>query len=155
MGRHESLRTVFPEVDGVPYQHVLDTGTALETAGLRLEAEHAEEDGLAAALTAFAGRGFDLTAEPPLRARLFTLAPDRHVLALVLHHVAGDGWSTAPLARDLITAYLARSRDRMPSFAPLPVQYADYALWQRELLGEESDPESLVGRQIAFWRSAL
>ncbi|MBB5968204.1 non-ribosomal peptide synthetase, partial [Planomonospora venezuelensis] len=146
---------MFPEVDGVPYQHVLDTGTALETAGLRLEAEHAEEDGLAAALTAFAGRGFDLTAEPPLRARLFTLAPDRHVLALVLHHVAGDGWSTAPLARDLITAYLARSRDRMPSFAPLPVQYADYALWQRELLGEESDPESLVGRQIAFWRSAL
>ncbi|MFB9883089.1 condensation domain-containing protein, partial [Planobispora siamensis] len=155
------LRTVFAEVDGVPYQRILDTGPDLERAGFGLDVEHVEhvehveEARLTDALTAFASRGFDLAAETPLRARLFTLAADEHVLALVLHHIAGDGWSMAPLARDVITAYLARSRGRAPSFGPLPVQYADYALWQRELLGEEDDPGSLISRQVAFWRAAL
>nr|BFE81266.1 hypothetical protein GCM10020093_038670 [Planobispora longispora] len=148
-GRHESLRTVFPEVDGVASQHVLP---AVEPP---LEVIRVGAGELGTALAQAAGRGFDLAAEPPLRAFLFELDASTRVLLLVLHHIAGDGWSMAPLARDVITAYAARVRGAVPSFEPLPVQYADYALWQRELLGEESDPDSLASRQIAFWRSAL
>ncbi|WP_433258995.1 amino acid adenylation domain-containing protein [Streptosporangium sp. CA-135522] len=147
--RHESLRTVFPEVDGVACQRVLDTAEPA------FEHTILEEAGLADALLAFASRGFDLATEAPLRAELFTLGSDEHVLAMVLHHIAADGWSLAPLARDVITAYAARSRGRAASWAALPVQYADYALWQRELLGRESDPDSLISRQVGFWRAAL
>ncbi|WP_343967259.1 amino acid adenylation domain-containing protein, partial [Streptosporangium amethystogenes] len=149
VGRHESLRTVFPEVDGVACQRVLDT------AEVPFDQVSVGEGELADGLRAFAGRGFDLEAELPLRVRLFTLNPGEHVLALVLHHIAGDGWSMAPLARDVLAAYAARSRGVAPGFVPLPVQYADYAVWQRELLGSESDPGSLVSAQVAFWRSRL
>ncbi|WP_433361774.1 amino acid adenylation domain-containing protein [Streptosporangium sp. CA-115845] len=149
VGRHESLRTVFPEVDGVACQRLLDTAeVSFDQVGVG-ESELADE------LRAFAGRGFDLAVETPLRVRLFTLDPGEHVLALVLHHIAGDGWSMAPLARDVLAAYAARSRGVAPGFVPLPVQYADYAVWQRELLGSESDPGSLVSAQVAFWRSRL
>ncbi|WP_449066502.1 condensation domain-containing protein, partial [Planomonospora algeriensis] len=158
VGRHEVLRTVLPEVGGVPFQHILDISELCDgsgTGGFPLEVERVGESGLAEALSAFAGRGFDLVTEPPLRARLFETAADERVLLLVVHHVAADGWSMAPLARDVIAAYAARSRGEAPVFAPLPVQYADYALWQRELLGEEADAGSVAARQVAFWRGAL
>ncbi|MFD6826962.1 condensation domain-containing protein, partial [Streptomyces sp. NPDC060085] len=150
--RHESLRTVFPEgEDGVPVQRVLDGMDA--TVDMPIT-EMGEED-VDGAIAAMAGQGFDLRSELPLRAALLALPDGAHVVVVVLHHIAGDGWSMAPLARDLAEAYEARTADRAPEWTPLPVQYADYALWQRELLGDETDPDSLLGRQIAYWKEHL
>ncbi|MEU2792834.1 non-ribosomal peptide synthase/polyketide synthase [Streptomyces sp. NPDC007100] len=151
VARHETLRTVFPETQGGPGQVVLGPD---ETA-VELRTHRADEAGLTAALTEAAGYRFDLTAEPPLRADLFALAPDDHVLLLVIHHIAGDGWSNVPFARDLSTAYTARAAGRAPAWAPLPVQYADYALWQHDLLGSEDDPGSLISAQVAHWTETL
>jgi amino acid adenylation domain-containing protein len=149
MARHEVLRTVFPTADGVPYQRILDVievGWAVDATG-----SPATTDAIAEA----AGHVFDLATEIPLRATLFANGPTDHVLVLVVHHIAGDGWSMGPLARDISTAYAARRAGDPPTWRPLPVQYADYALWQRELLGDESDPDSLVAKQVAYWRGAL
>ncbi|MEV8635084.1 amino acid adenylation domain-containing protein [Streptosporangium sp. NPDC051023] len=148
-GRHESLRTIFPEADGEPYQEVL------EGARPDLQMVGCEADGLRDAVSAIVTKGFDLTSEPPVRATLLALSPSEHVLVLVFHHIAADGWSLGPLNRDLTTAYLARAAGSAPGWRPLPVQYADYALWQRELLGDPADPESLLTRGLAFWKAAL
>ncbi|MFE9429268.1 amino acid adenylation domain-containing protein, partial [Kitasatospora sp. NPDC006697] len=154
LGRHEVLRTVFPTVGGEPHQLVL----APEQLSWRLESVDVSDfapDDLVAALAAAAGYKFDLAVEVPVRAWLFEESTDEHVLVLVVHHIAGDGWSMAPLGRDVSTAYAARTEGRAPEWAPLPVQYADYALWQRELLGDAADPQSLLARQLAYWRAAL
>ncbi|MEU6484916.1 amino acid adenylation domain-containing protein [Streptomyces sp. NPDC046887] len=146
--RHESLRTVFPEADGRPRQVVLDAVpelTVVET----------DEAGLAAAVGEAAAYRFDIRTDTPVRAWLFALSETDHVLLLVVHHIAGDGWSMAPLGRDLSAAYQARAAGRAPRFDPLPVQYADYTLWQHAMLGDEDDPESVIARQAAFWRTTL
>ncbi|MFF4948094.1 amino acid adenylation domain-containing protein [Streptomyces chattanoogensis] len=149
--RQESLRTVFVDEGGVPWQRILEP----DEVDVPLNAVTVTEADLAEELATAAGRGFDLASEPPLRAWLFDLGPQDHVLLLVLHHIAMDGWSLEPLFRDLSTAYGARVEGREPSWEPLPVQYADYAVWQREMLGSESDPESLVSRQLRYWQEAL
>ena len=98
---------------------------------------------------------FDLATEIPVRARLFSVADREHVLVLTMHHIAADGWSLAPLLRDLSTAYGARCAGRAPGWAPLAVQYVDYTLWQREHLGELEDPASAIAAQLGFWERAL
>ncbi len=149
VARHESLRTVFPEADGAPYQHVLDS------ASVELPAADITETELPEALKSAARYAFDLAAEIPLRAELFTVSEHRHVLVLVVHHIAGDGWSLGPLATDLTRAYTARVEGRVPEWRALPVQYADYTLWQNELLGDQNDPDSLFATQIDYWIEAL
>ncbi|MFC6575515.1 condensation domain-containing protein [Planomonospora parontospora] len=133
----------------MPFQRILDAAEP------PVEVIRVEADRLGPALAAAAGRGFDLTAETPLRVFLFETAPEEQVLLLVVHHVAADGWSMGPLARDVIAAYAARCEGREPGWAPLPVRYADYALWQRELLGDEAEPGSVAAGQAAFWRGVL
>ncbi|WP_223778158.1 non-ribosomal peptide synthetase [Streptomyces sp. 135] len=151
IGRHEILRTVYGVAAGEPYQRVLK---ATDLAWHLTAADIAPAD-LDRKIAAAVGYAFDLTAEIPVKAWLFTTAPDEHVLVMVVHHIAGDGWSMGPLARDLSTAYASRTRGTPPAWEPLAVQYADYTLWQRELLGDESDPDSLFSRQTAHWREAL
>ncbi|WP_157875953.1 non-ribosomal peptide synthetase, partial [Streptacidiphilus griseoplanus] len=152
--RHEALRTVFPAVDGEPHQRVLHLA---ETGPLLTVRDASGLDGAAldAALAEAAAHVFDLGAEAPLRATVFTVAPREHVLLLVVHHIAADGWSLAPLAADVSRAYAARQHGEAPAWQPLPVQYADYTLWQRELLSEDGGPESLLNEQLAHWRTAL
>ncbi|MER7491045.1 condensation domain-containing protein, partial [Streptomyces sp. NPDC126497] len=151
VGRHEVLRTVFAVADGEPYQRILP----VEEAGFALTVTDVRAEDLDAAVAEAARYAFDLSTEIPVRARLFRVGPDEHVLVLVVHHIAGDGWSMGPLARDVSVAYGARCEGRTPGWAPLPVQYADYALWQREVLGSEEDPGSVLSRQVGFWREAL
>ncbi|MGP4092178.1 amino acid adenylation domain-containing protein, partial [Streptomyces sp. KR55] len=149
VARHEALRTVFPDTDGRARQ------VALDTWDVPLPVVDTDEQALPELLREAAGAGFDLARELPLRVTLFSLGEREHVLALVMHHIAGDGWSMGPLAHDLGTAYAARHDGRVPDWQPLPVQYADYALWQRELLGAEDDPGSLAHEQLEYWRTAL
>ncbi|WP_415924508.1 amino acid adenylation domain-containing protein [Streptomyces sp. WI04-05A] len=149
--RHESLRTVFPESDGTPRQVVLPAEAARPSLDV-VDAVGQDESVLLSGLT---GRGFDLAVEPPLRAGLLVRGPEEHLLVLVVHHIASDGWSTAPLFRDLSDAYTAALDGRTPDRDPLPLQYADHALRLHELLGDESDPDSVMSRQFAYWTRAL
>ncbi|MFE4412486.1 amino acid adenylation domain-containing protein [Streptomyces sp. NPDC056821] len=149
--RHEALRTVFRETGGTPYQVVLDAETATPV----LTTRTVTEEELPEALIGAVAPGFDLAVDPPLRATLYELGPDTHVLLLVLHHIAGDGWSMSPLARDFCLAYTARMKGEAHGQDPLPVQYADYSIWQREVMGREDDPDSTVSRQLDFWKRAL
>ena len=142
--RHETLRTCYPDHDGEPCQHILAPGPA----AIALPLTQATEQDLPGLLRQAAAEPFTLAAAGPIRARLFHLAPASHVLLLVIHHIATDGWSIRPLTRDLATAYHARTRGTAPPWTPLPVQYADYALWQHA-----SAPAR--GTDLDFWTREL
>ncbi|OZM71812.1 non-ribosomal peptide synthetase [Amycolatopsis antarctica] len=143
--RHEVLRTVFPDHDGTPYQQVLDQVRP------ELPLVEVTEAELVPGIGAAAAHEFRLDREPPLRPVLFRLAEDDHVLLFLLHHIAGDEWSAGPLRRDLFGAYRARTLGAAPQQEPLPVQYADFALWQGKLL----DGTELADRQGRFWQATL
>ncbi|MEO5875426.1 MAG: amino acid adenylation domain-containing protein, partial [Streptosporangiaceae bacterium] len=148
MRRHEVLRTVYGSIDGEPYQRVLDRPP--------VPWEVRRVDLLELALDDAAARPFDLTAEPPIRVTLFDLGGGDRVLLILLHHIATDGESLRPLFADLSAAYTARRAGRAPQgWTPLPVQYADYGLWQRSVLGAASDAGGLLFRELEFWRERL
>uniref|UniRef100_UPI002456E4B3 amino acid adenylation domain-containing protein n=1 Tax=Nocardia carnea TaxID=37328 RepID=UPI002456E4B3 len=151
--RHEVLRTYYPETDSGPVQVVLPAGRRV----VELETRIVPPDAVETALIELLTLPFDVTAEVPLRVVLFEIdgAADEYILAVVVHHISGDGASTGPLTRDLMTAYAARAAGVEPGWQPLAVQYADFSIWQRELLGDESDPDSLAHKQIEYWRTSL
>ncbi|MCX5041573.1 amino acid adenylation domain-containing protein, partial [Aldersonia sp. NBC_00410] len=160
--RHESLRTIYPEIDGLGFQQVLPAAEA----HLDLVPVPVTEAELFGAVAGIVGRGFDVTVEVPVRARLLRVTDvadvtdaavvgDEFVLVVVVHHIAADGFSMGPLARDVMVAYESRTRGEVPGWAPLPVQYADFALWQRAVLGSDGDAESLISRQIDYWKTQL
>ena len=213
IGRHESLRTLYPVDAAGPRQVVV----GVEVAAPPMPVVDTEDGApLRARINGLAAIGFDLATEPPVRVGLFRivdpshsagdvpeaaehssgiapvssspsagvppvssgpssgLAPvsssytatdvsestggvsaDVHVVVLVVHHISADGASMAPLAADLVAAYSQRARGAETVRMPLTVQYADFALWHRELLGSESDPESLAARQIRYWTETL
>ncbi|WP_435866827.1 amino acid adenylation domain-containing protein, partial [Streptomyces viridosporus] len=149
VARHESLRTVFTDTEQGARQVVRDAVPELvvERTGPARAAERIDEA---------ARHVFDLSTDLPFKAWLFETEPGTAwALTLVVHHIAADGWSLAPLVRDLAHAYSARTESLAPRWEPLPVQYADYTLWQRQLLGAEDDPAGLQSRQLAYWRDQL
>ncbi|SCE53814.1 non-ribosomal peptide synthase domain TIGR01720/amino acid adenylation domain-containing protein [Streptomyces sp. DvalAA-14] len=147
--RHETLRTRYPETNGIPHQLILPPGRAVPPLGVT-DASAEDLDGRIASVLA---QPFDVVTDPPLRAWLFRQAADRHTLVVVVHHIAADGWSLDPLTRDLAAAYRARLQGQPPNWAPLPVQYADYTLWQHELL--DGADNALAEQQLTYWREAL
>ncbi|MFI1917858.1 non-ribosomal peptide synthase/polyketide synthase [Nocardia sp. NPDC020380] len=151
VARHEVLRTVFAEDAAGPHQVVRPESGAV-VPFVRIVSSTAS---LHADAADFAGTGFDLTAELPLRAALLAVTPEEHVLVIVIHHIAADGWSMTPLARDFVTAYEARRTGLAPGWAALPVQYADFSVWQRDLLGDEHDADSVAAQQLDYWRTRL
>ncbi|WP_081872873.1 non-ribosomal peptide synthetase [Nocardia otitidiscaviarum] len=148
--RHEILRTIFPEDAEGPHQVILPPDTPIPFVRVVSSARTMVDDAIEVART-----GFDLSAAPPLRAALLRIGRDDHALVLVVHHIAADGWSLTPLAADLVAAYEARRADRTPEWSSLPVQYADYSLWQREALGSEDDPDSIAAAQVRYWTEHL
>ncbi|MFD4433025.1 condensation domain-containing protein, partial [Nocardia sp. NPDC058497] len=152
--RHESLRTRYPDHDGTLIQ-LIEPADEVDPELALVSVPSSE---LHTAVAEFVAEGFDVSTRAPVRARLFRAAGSaepEYVLAVVVHHIAADGFSMTPLARDVTTAYTARIRGELPSWTPLPVHYADYALWQRAALGSPDDPESLCAQQIRYWTATL
>ncbi len=142
--RHEILRTTFHEAGGAPVQVIHPA------APLRLAAEPTDEAGLEARLRAEAARPFELAAGPLFRAKLLRLDEDEHVLLLAMHHIVSDGWSLGVFARELSALYAAYLRGEQSALAEPEVQYADYAVWQREQLGGER-----LESELAYWKERL
>ncbi|MBB6171884.1 amino acid adenylation domain-containing protein [Nocardiopsis mwathae] len=186
VARHEALRTLIGERDGVPFQRIvpitdaraseraepsIPTGRRPEWVGGAASGEPeraagtvarpdigvraAREDEIADIVRDAVARPFDLTRELPLRATIAEVGPEDHVVVLLLHHITTDEWSDRPFLRDLATAYAARRGGTAPVWEPLPVQYADYALWQRRLLGDPADADSRAARQLDHWARVL
>ncbi|HYO99132.1 MAG TPA: amino acid adenylation domain-containing protein, partial [Pyrinomonadaceae bacterium] len=149
--RHEVLRTSFATVGGQPVQRIAPvSGLKLPVEDAR-GAEGAEPDTVVKSVVAEeAGRAFNLEEAPLLRLRLLRVGVDEHVLVLVMHHIISDGWSIGILIREVAALYEAFSNGRPSPLRELPVQYADYAVWQREWL----QGEALAG-QLAYWKRQL
>ncbi|MFE9326301.1 non-ribosomal peptide synthase/polyketide synthase [Nocardia sp. NPDC052278] len=147
--RHETLRTRYPDAEPEPVQQVLDV------AEVDLEPILLAQGDIDARITEFVAAGFDITSAPPVRAALFRTDVDEHVLVVVLHHISADGYSVAPMTRDLMRAYLSRIAGNAPDWEPLPIQYVDYSVWQRAVLGSDRDPNSLLSRQLGYWTTEL
>ncbi|PTR23457.1 glutamate racemase [Rhodococcus sp. OK519] len=147
LDRHAVLRTVFPETPDGPVQIVLPAEVGLEVQDPPADVEAAEHSA--------ACEPFDLTVERPIRLRLHRIADDRHTLVVVAHHIAVDGLSIPPLARDLDHAYRARSAGNVPRWDAPVVPFTDYARWHRTVLGDPVDPLSRAHRDLTHWRSAL
>ncbi|WP_440127536.1 amino acid adenylation domain-containing protein [Rhodococcus sp. SJ-3] len=153
LGRHDILRTVFTVTSDGPVQEALHLDRAMPALDFSLE--DAEGDAVESLIAAWAAAPFDLAVDIPFRVRLLRVGENRHVLAVVAHHIALDGASFVPLTIDVAAAYAARAGGNAPAWEPLPLQYRDYARWHRDRLGDPADSASLAGRELAYWNAAL
>lgn len=149
LARHEILRTRFPEIEGKPVQFISPTAT-VELTRLDLQAGPQAEKKARAQATELARQPFDLAKEPLLRCTLFALAPDRHLFSLVMHHLICDGWSLSLFFSELGSLYQAQLGGGKPALPNLPIQYADFAAWQRSWMRDE-----VLQTHLAHWKNNL
>ncbi|WP_424888964.1 amino acid adenylation domain-containing protein [Streptomyces sp. XH2] len=143
--RHEVLRTRYPSVDGEPHQEVAETvSVPLETMPCQ------DEQGARAFIAEQVGRPFELATGPVLRAGLVRLADDDHILWICVHHIAFDGWSIPVLFREISAIYTQLANGQRAGLDPLPVQYADFAIWHRDWFDG-----AVRDRQLDYWRKQL
>ncbi len=143
--RHEALRTVFRVEEGVPHQVVLPA----DAWALQFSAVAYDETLIGERVDDALKLPFDLASDFMLRVQLLRMADDEHLLILVMHHIASDGWSMTVLIRELMALYRAARQDVQPDLAPLPVQYIDYTLWQRKYLSK------IIAEKIGYWERQL
>jgi amino acid adenylation domain-containing protein len=149
--RHEVLRTTFEVFEGQPAQVVAPPRESelpvIEPGG----GDAAEREAEALSIAGERARApFDLSSEPPLRSVLLRLGPEEHLLSVVMHHVVSDGWSIGVFVRELEALYRAFAAGRPSPLEELPIQYADYAAWQREPARQET-----LMRQLDYWKRRL
>lgn len=156
--RHEVLRTAYPHLSDGPSQMILPAPGAVPD----LTPIQVEPGDVPARVRDAVTRQFDITDAPPVFARLYEIGRrgdhtggGEYVLTIVVHHISADGSSLPVLVRDIMIAYTARIAGESPEWNPLPVQYADFALWQRQVLGVESDRDSILHKQISYWKEHL
>ncbi|WP_082920772.1 MULTISPECIES: non-ribosomal peptide synthetase [unclassified Rhodococcus (in: high G+C Gram-positive bacteria)] len=151
MVRHETLRTVYPDVAGSPRPLVVNPDRIPR--GLQVvEGNSSDAESI---VHQTLSRGFDVRSEIPIRLIVCAYGRDDHLLAAVVHHIAADGWSLAILARDLSVAYEARARNTHPTWSETAVRYSDYAMWRTEILGAHEAPTELAVGQLEHWAAVL
>jgi amino acid adenylation domain-containing protein len=151
VARHEILRTTFRPIDGEPMQIVAPPADFhLPTVDLRSLHPSAREAEVSRILREESERPFDLAAGPLIRAALLDLAPSEQFLVLGMHHIITDSWSQEVLMRELTTVYSGLAAGNPPNLPELPIQYADFAAWQREAIQGE-----ILEKELHFWRDKL
>lgn len=149
--RHEALRTSFPSVEGQPTQHIASPAPLTLPLTDLSDRPHAEREAARQHLVRqLTQRPFDVARGPLFRPHLVRLEAELHVLVLSMHHIAIDGWSLGVLFDELAVVYGARLSGEAPVLPALPVQYADYALWERQWL-----QGAVLDEQLAYWRQQL
>ena len=149
--RHESLRTTIVMVDGQPMQAISrPRPIALPLESLADLPPNEQTKQLERQIADAIKQPFDLEQGPLIRTTLFQLAPDEHVLLVLLHHIICDGWSLGVLVRELAACYAAELHQQQAALPPLPIQYADYAVWQQQWMGSAE-----AEQQLAYWRGQL
>lgn len=151
--RQQALRTRYPMIGGVPVMMVERVDEVLS----RMNLDPVQVNGpLSEAIAELTERGFDVVNAAPISVGVLRVAADDHVLVFLIHHIAADGSSMAPLAHDFMTAYQARRAGHAPSWLPLQVQYPDYAEWQDQRLATVGeDALTLRDAQLKYWRERL
>lgn len=144
VNRHEGLRTGFPEVKGRPIQQIQASVT------VKLPISEVGETEVSTRLQQEAKQPFNLSQAPLLRVHLFRLQDQHHCLAIVLHHIISDGWSVGVMVREIAAIYEALAAGQAPNLGELPIQYADFAAWQRQQLQTEG-----LKRELDYWKQQL
>ena len=146
VNRHESLRTVFKDEEGIGYQHIMPCDEFKVTYITELE----EETALGDYIEEIVATPFDLENDYMLRMTVVKESESVHTIIIVLHHIASDGWSTPIFVEELETCYQSLLKGEKIELAPLPIQYADYSIWQREYLSG-----AVLKQKLAYWEHKL